>query len=409
MNDRPWIAFAGGGSGGHLYPALAVAAELADLVPGVRFAFFGTDRAIDGNVLAAYDGQWIRQPVKPLPRRMWQWPRFAAGCWDAVKVCRRFFVKHRPLAVLGTGGYASAPSIWQAARERIPTALLNPDAVPGKANRFLGSRVQAIFAQWDETVDRFDGPAQVHVTGCPVRPEFKRAQREDGLAHFGLDPQKKVLLVTGASQGAQSINRAMLAAVPRLAGDGAWDQWQLLHLTGRDQYDAVAAAYRDQPVTVRVVSYTQHMAAAVAAADLVLTRAGASTLAEITAVGRPSVLMPYPFHRDQHQVANARVLVKLGAARMVTDQVEPRANAPALADTLGRVMNDDAELGRLRTAAHRAGTTRAAAQIARHLIELAGDTTVTAPSNEWRDRVEQDDKGNRAPDRGAQPADVSST
>ncbi|MCH7813081.1 MAG: UDP-N-acetylglucosamine--N-acetylmuramyl-(pentapeptide) pyrophosphoryl-undecaprenol N-acetylglucosamine transferase [Planctomycetes bacterium] len=408
MNNRPWVAFAGGGSGGHLYPALAVAGELADLLPGVRFVFFSTDRAIDGNVLGAYDGQWVRQSVKPMPRRVWQWPQFAASYWDAVQVCRRFFVKHRPLVVLGSGGYASAPSIWEAARERIPTALMNPDALPGKANRFLGSRVQAIFTQWDETAERFNGRARVHVTGCPVRPEFKRTRREDGLAHFGLDPQKKVLLVTGASQGAQSINRAMLAVVPRLAADGVWDQWQVLHLTGRDQHDSVAAAYRDQPVTVRVVGYTQHMASAVAAADLVLARAGASTLAEITAVGRPSVLMPYPFHRDQHQVANARVLVKLGAARMLADRVDPQANAPALAATLGRVMTDDAELSRLRTAARRVGTTRAAAQIARHLIELAGRTTSTAESNEWRDRVAQDDKGNWAPGRGAQPADVSS-
>jgi UDP-N-acetylglucosamine--N-acetylmuramyl-(pentapeptide) pyrophosphoryl-undecaprenol N-acetylglucosamine transferase len=146
----------------------------------------------------------------------------------------------------------------------------------------------------------------------------------------------------------------------------------LLHLTGPKDQLETAQAYRAQGVTSRVVGFTKHMAAAMAAADLVLSRAGASTLAEITALGRPSLLMPYPHHRDQHQVANARVLVELGAARMLLDRVEPQRNGPLLSEQLCRLMSDEAEYTRLAGAAQRIGTTTAARMIAQHLLALAG-------------------------------------
>ena len=375
MRAAPTIALAGGGSGGHLYPALAVADVLAALLPGLRLVFFGTDRPIDANILSAYGGELVRQPVRPLPRRPWQVPPFLLAWRASIKACRRMFRERRPLAVLGTGGYASAPPICEAARAHIPTALLNPDAVPGKANRMLGSRVDAVFAQWPATIDQFNGKAQVRVTGCPIRPEFKTARKEEGFEHFGLDRERKVLLVTGASQGARSVNQAVMAAVAELARRGVWDRWQLLHLTGQEDEPTVGAAYRRLGVSARVVGFTKHMASALAAADLAVSRAGASTLAEITAMGCPSILMPYPHHRDQHQVANARVLVKLGAARMVLDRVEPQRNGPVVAEALYRLMSDPTELGQLAGAAQRIGTTNAATTVAQELLNLAGEQT----------------------------------
>ena len=375
MRAAPTIALAGGGSGGHLYPALAVADVLAALLPGLRLVFFGTDRPIDANILSAHGGELVRQPVRPLPRRPWQVPPFLLAWRASIRACRRMFRERRPMAVLGTGGYASAPPICEAARAHIPTALLNPDAVPGKANRMLGSRVDTVFAQWPATIDQFNGKAQVRVTGCPIRPEFKTARKEEGFEHFGLDRERKVLLVTGASQGARSVNQAVMAAVAELARRGVWDRWQLLHLTGQEDEPTVGAAYRRLGVSARVVGFTKHMASALAAADLAVSRAGASTLAEITAMGCPSILMPYPHHRDQHQVANARVLVKLGAARMVLDRVEPQRNGPVVAEALGRLMSDPTELGQLAGAAQRIGTTNAATTVAQELLNLAGEQT----------------------------------
>jgi len=390
MTPPPLIVFAGGGSGGHLYPSLAVADKLTALVPTLRLVFFGTDRAIDARVLDSRGCEWIRQRVRPVPRWPWQIPGFLKAWRASTLICRQFLRDRRPVAVLGSGGFASAPPVCEAARAGIPTALMNPDAVPGKANRFLGSRVGTVFAQWPETAGHFNGSAEVRVTGCPVRPEFGRAGRSDGIEHFGLDPVKRVLLVTGASQGARSVNRAVLAILPELARRGVWDRWQVLHLTGREDESEVAAAYRSSVLDgqVRVVGFTQHMAVALAAADLVLCRAGASTLAEVTALGKPSVLMPYPYHRDRHQVANARVLVKLGAARMVLDQADPQAGANAtgtLADTLTRLMTDDAELARLAGSARRAGTTNAADAIAQHLLELAG-VAQSSSRAEWMEK-----------------------
>lgn len=293
VNGEPTIALAGGGSGGHLYPALAVADMLRSLVPNLRVLFFGTRRPIDSEILSAYSGRLVRQSVRPFPRRPWNVPGFLMGWWRSTRACARTLDDNPPLAVLGTGGYASAPAIVAAAKAGIPTALLNPDAVPGKANRMLGSRVDAVFAQWAETQEHFNGSSSVHVTGCPIRPEFKTATRDEGIEHFGLDPDRKVLLVTGASQGARSVNEAVTAAVPLLHERRIWDDWQLLHLTGiRDEPRIVETYDALDFRAARVVGYTKHMAAALAAADLIVSRSGASTLAEITAMGRASVLMP---------------------------------------------------------------------------------------------------------------------
>ncbi|MFQ5490811.1 MAG: glycosyltransferase [Phycisphaerae bacterium] len=372
MNSGPLIAFAGGGSGGHLYPVLAVANRLAALIPGLRLLFLATDRVIDAHILAAESAEVVRQTVRPLPRRPWQWPGFLLGWRRSRQDCRRRFRRERPMAVLGSGGFASAPAICEAARVGIPTALLNPDAVPGRANRWLGPRADAIFAQWADTVDHFNGHTQVLVTGCPVRPEFREADREAGIQHFGLDPAKKTLLVTGASLGARSLNEAMVAALPELRRSGLGETWQVLHLTGDKEKAAVTAGYGSDLAGVRIVGFTKHMALALSAANLVVCRAGASTLAEITAMGRPAVLMPYPHHGDLHQVANSRVLVKAGAGRMVLDHVDPARNGPVLAQALTRLMSNPAELGRLAGAARRIGTSNAATAIAEHLIHLAG-------------------------------------
>ncbi len=371
MTTSPILALAGGGTGGHLYPALAVAEALGKLVPGLRLILFGTHKDLDGRAIGAYGGRLVRQSVRPLPRWPWQVPGFLLTWRASTKRCREVLRRDRPLAVLGTGGYASGPAICEAARAQIPTALLNPDAVPGRANHYLGRRVDAVFAQWQGTVAHFNGHARVCVTGCPVRPEFKTADRTQGIRHFGLDPDRKLLLVTGASQGARSVNLAMLAAMPELARWGVWERWQLLHLTGTNDEAAMTAEYRRWNLPVRVVGFTKHMAIALAAADLVLSRAGASTLAEITALARPSVLMPYPHHRDQHQAANARELAKLGAARIVPDRIDPRQNGPVVAQVLHRLMTDGAELEQLSAAARRVGTTDAAATVARRLLELA--------------------------------------
>jgi UDP-N-acetylglucosamine--N-acetylmuramyl-(pentapeptide) pyrophosphoryl-undecaprenol N-acetylglucosamine transferase len=251
--------------------------------------------------------------------------------------------------VVGAGGYASGPPVHVALNLGIPTFLLNPDAVPGRANRFLARRagLTGIFAQWEVTREHFPPAAPVEVTGCPVRPAFRTAGQADAAAilrSFDLEPGKRTLLVTGASQGARTINEAII----RLAGELDWAGWQVLHLAGQADAGGVAEAYarlagssgKSVP-RARVLPFTDRMAEAMAACDLIVSRAGASTLAEILAVGKPSIVLPYPYHRDQHQRYNAMVLVEAGAAVLLDDDRDAADNARRLRPVLAELMKDD--------------------------------------------------------------------
>ncbi len=363
------IAFAGGGTAGHLYPALAVANALRNELTDAKFVFFTTGRTIDRFVLegAGRGVMLVRQPVEPLSSRPWTWPRFTARWRQSVRLCRQTLRERPPLIVIGSGGYASVPPLLAARRLGIPTAILNPDAIPGRANRLLGRRADLIFAQWVQTAAYFRNHKGLCVSGCPVRPEFGQATREQGIARFGLDPSRKTLLVTGASLGARTINDAVVALLPEIL---ALPDWQVLLLTGPADYERIAAvSQRVGFERVHVLAYTEHMAEALAAADLVVARAGASTLAELTAVGAAAVLMPYPFHRDQHQLVNARVLTDAGAARLVEDQKDALANAAALRTAMLPLLRDAAARESLQKAARRIGTLDSAARIARRIVE----------------------------------------
>lgn len=368
-NGATRVVFAGGGSGGHLFPALAVADALNGLSPDVRFTFFGTSRPFDRTVINGSFAELLPQSVRPWSMRPWNWPGFYLNWSRSRRLCREYFGRHRPAVVVGTGGFASGPPIYEADRSGIPTVLMNPDAIPGRANRFLARHSSCIFVQWPVTCDEFAGHQRCEVTGCPIRPQFRSASRSAGVEHFGLDPRLRTLLVTGASQGAASLNRAILAVLADLAHVGGW---QVLHLTGERDFEATRTAYRDRPMPAVVRPFTDRMADAMAAADLIVSRAGASTLAEITALGKPSVLVPYPHHRDRHQHANARVLVKIGAARIVHDRMEPHRTAPQMREVLTTLMGDEASLARMASAANRIGTTHAANVIATRIQELLG-------------------------------------
>lgn len=362
------VVFAGGGSGGHLYPALAIADAIRARVAGVRFVFFGTRREVDRRIVERASCELIAQRLPRLRLAPWSWPGAMADHQRAKRSCRSSIASLRPMVVIGSGGMASYAAMSEASRAGVPTVLHNPDAVPGKANRLLAGCADLICVQWEDTVARFSDRSRVVVTGCPVRPAFRDADRTAGIAEFDLDPNRKTLLVTGASQGARSVNRAVLANLGFLAGR---PDWQVLHLTGAQDFQEVRSAYEKHPAVGRAVAYTERMADALAAADLVVSRAGASTLAELTAVGRASILVPYPHHRDQHQLANARCLSRVGAAEVVPDAVDPEITGPALRAAMERLMDDEGARGRMGGAARAMGRADAADRIAEHALGLA--------------------------------------
>lgn len=371
---KPWIVFAGGGTGGHLFPALGVAEALGGPASDVEISFQVTHRPIDGQILESAGYPYVVQPVRPLSLKPQTWWKFWRGWRRACASVRREFESRRPAMVIGSGGYAAGPPVRVAQRLGIPVALLNPDAVPGRSNRFLAAGADLIFVQWGTTRGAFKRGASVLETGCPVRREFLQAERGRGVTEFELDPDRKTLLVTGASQGASSINGAMIELAPSLAAGsfGPSGSWQVLHLSGGDDVDRVALAYRDASVRARVLGFTDRMPAAIAAADLIISRAGASTLAEITVVGRASVLFPYPYGRDEHQRANARVLADAGAAVLLTDHRDPSDNACELGPAVRDLLANPSRIQTMANSALQLGKPQASDEIAGHIRRWCG-------------------------------------
>jgi len=368
MADRPLIVFAGGGTGGHLFPAVAVAEELAGMAPEVAVEFLVTDRPIDRQILGEHGWPIVPQPVRPLSVQPWRWPAFWWGWRRSVHLANKRMRSRQPAVVVGTGGYGAGPAIHAGHHLGIPTALINPDVKPGRANRHLGSTADGVFCQWEAAAKSFPHVPLVVATGCPVRRAFLTSDRSAACEVFGLDPAKQTLVITGASQGARTVNRAMVALLDDLAG--LQDRWQVLHLTGQLDFDEVRQAYAGRLDAAAVLPFTDKMAEAIQAADLVVSRAGASTLAELTAVGRPSVLLPYPYHRDMHQAANAAVLAEAGAAVALDDRIEPDANAEQLRPLLLELMTYPERLVRMSLAAQKIGRPDAAVTVARHLLEM---------------------------------------
>jgi len=367
LSCGPLVVISGGGTGGHLFPAIAAVAELRRFIPEARFLYLGTRRAIDGHILGQLEAEVVQQPLSPPTGSPLRWPEFLLELRRAKQWCRKRFAWDRPALVLGTGGYSSLPGVLEARRAGVPTVLLNPDAVPGKANRYLARKADAVFSQFERTREHFPRTVRVLALGCPVRAGFVAASREDGIRRFELNTNKLTLLVTGASQGAKTINDAVIAQTDLLRSR---PEWQVLHLTGESQREEVERAYQRQGVAARVLAFTHHMAEAMAAADVVISRAGASTLAELTAVGRASILMPYPHHRDQHQLANAVCLAEQDAAQIVRDEMEVSRNAPALRGALSPLLDDAHRRNEMASAARSMGRVESAVNIARTLLEI---------------------------------------
>lgn len=330
----PTYVFAGGGTGGHLYPGIAVADALRDLQPTARIVFFTTTRPLDRRLLAPRGYEQVEQDVAPFTLHPLRVPHFLLAWRRSVARARAFIQANNVQAVLGLGGYAAGPPVAAAQKLGVRNGLLNPDAIPGKANRHLARRADLVVLQWDVSRRYLPAGAKCSVLGCPIRPGFGVPSAEEGRRHFGLDAQRPVLLVTGASQGARTINEAVATVWP--AFQSAHPEWQLLHLAGTEQAASVRAAYATAR-NATVVDFTSDMHLAMAAADIVVSRAGASTLAELTVAGKPSILFPYPYHRDQHQRANAQELVREGAAVLITDQQTVGANGPALRSALEKL------------------------------------------------------------------------
>jgi UDP-N-acetylglucosamine--N-acetylmuramyl-(pentapeptide) pyrophosphoryl-undecaprenol N-acetylglucosamine transferase len=326
MPDSPElrVVIAGGGTGGHLYPGIAVARELQSRSKGARITFAGTAQGIEARVVPreGFELDIIRSAGlkgKSLGDRLrgaLLVPISLAGAW-------RILTRRRPHLVIGVGGYSSGPLVMAAVARGVPTMLLEQNAVPGLTNRVLGPFVRLAAVNFESTRAFFGSKS--FVSGNPVRPEFLDVHEPSRPAHHGRSAVR--VLVFGGSQGAHAINLAMVEAAPQLAA--GTPPLRITHQTGERDVEMVRAAYRQAGLEAEVEPFIFDMAARLRDSDLIVCRAGATTLAEITAVGKPSILIPLPTAADDHQRKNAEALVAAGAAEMLLQ-------ASATGEALGR-------------------------------------------------------------------------
>jgi UDP-N-acetylglucosamine--N-acetylmuramyl-(pentapeptide) pyrophosphoryl-undecaprenol N-acetylglucosamine transferase len=363
------LFFAGGGTGGHIYPAIAVAEQVGRLEPAAKMHFFCSERSIDREILSRSGFDYTPLPARYFSARPDRLTGFAVSMFRSFRIARRRIGGCVPAVLLGVGGFASAPAVHAAYRLGVPVALLNVDAVPGKANRVLARFARMIFVQFEGTRSYFVGTkAQVLVTGCPLRSGFNDADRRRGIRALGLDEYKKTLVVMGGSAGAQSINEVICSLIERLeefSGD-----WQVVHLAGRANLDVVRRSYVGTGISSTVLGYWDQMADLLAAADLVVGRSGGVSVAEYAAAGVPSICVPYPYHKDRQQHLNAAALADAGGAVVVEQLREHCATAAVLWEKLRQLMADGQRRKLMADACRRVAVSDAAGRIAKELRGL---------------------------------------
>jgi UDP-N-acetylglucosamine--N-acetylmuramyl-(pentapeptide) pyrophosphoryl-undecaprenol N-acetylglucosamine transferase len=349
---------AGGGTGGHVIPAIAIAQELQKLYEA-EVQFIGTARGLETRLVPAAGfplalvkvGALNRVSFATRVKTLLDLPR-------AVMTSGRFLNEFQPDVVIGVGGYASGPAMLAAIRKRIPTLAFEPNVVPGFANRVVARFVSAAAVHFPETAERFRNAV---VTGVPVRPAFFQLPTKP------YDPAAPTLLVFGGSQGARAINQTMTLAIRPLR-----DRIQglrVVHQTGERQYNDVLAAYAQAGFAAEVHKFIDDMPAFFARADLILCRSGASTVAEIAAAGKPAVFVPFPLAADDHQRRNAEAMERAGAAVVLE---ETRLDDVWLVDTIAALLEDPQRLSRMAQAARAMAHPSAAKEIAELASKVAG-------------------------------------
>lgn len=375
---------AGGGTGGHLYPALNVAEELVRM-GDVTVTLVGARRGVDAAVLPPCGHPYMLLPVEPLYRRQpWRNLRSAWSFARSLRAVDRLFDTFRPHAVVGTGGYVAAPVLARATRCGVPTALQEQNSAPGITTRWFARRSQQVHLGYPEALARLRPAAGARVTtyGNPIRWPESPATPEEARRELGLGPGPVVIAV-GGSQGARPLNDALLACVERVAGGtlpGLPAGAQLYWATGAAHYEDVGRRLAEvgPPSWLHPVGYIEAMGQALTVADLAISRAGAMALAEMCAWGVPMLLVPLPHAAGDHQRRNAEALAAAGAARVVP-QACLEARPDVLWDAVRALLLDEAERERMARAAQERGRPDASRRIAAEIAELARRHAATRP------------------------------
>jgi UDP-N-acetylglucosamine--N-acetylmuramyl-(pentapeptide) pyrophosphoryl-undecaprenol N-acetylglucosamine transferase len=311
------IVFAGGGTAGHLFPGLAVAEQLLPSAPGLRITFAGTGKAFEIRHVQRAGFDYLTLPCRPFPRRASEALRFLTDHFTGHYAARRFLREQSVSLVVGLGGYASVPAARAAARLGIPVVLLEQNAVPGRATRWLAPTAALVCSAFEGIRPYLRSPCRVRVTGNPLRREFFE---HGSMARYQFDRRgtKRKLLVLGGSGGAQTLNEqvplALYKAGAALAG------WQIVHQTGERKVAKVGDLYRKLGLEATALPFIENMPGMLGTSHLAISRSGGTTLAELAASGVPAILLPFPKARDNHQRKNADVFVAAGACKALDER-----------------------------------------------------------------------------------------
>ncbi|MFY9139579.1 MAG: undecaprenyldiphospho-muramoylpentapeptide beta-N-acetylglucosaminyltransferase [Thermacetogeniaceae bacterium] len=377
------VMLTGGGTGGHLYPALAVAGLLRKMDPDGEILFVGTGEGLESSVV---------------PKEGYSFCQIAAGKWprkisvDGIKSLFllgkgfiqgiRLIKQFKPDAVLATGGYVSVPLGVAAAVLGVPLLLHEQNSVPGMANKLLSRWAEVLFTTFPLDKGSFSSRAKIIHVGLPVRPEILNVRREDGINFFGFEADRLTVLVTGGSRGARCLNQVLLEVYEEIHNDGSFPPLQIIHLTGRTEYQQVCHHMAKKGLTTEkfgkivIKPYLEEMEYALAAADLVISRAGAATLAELTARGIPAVLIPYPYATDNHQYHNARFLKDRGAAVLIP---EGELTANRLFGELRELIGNVQLREKMAEQSRKIGRPQAGEYIAEYLLGVGKKSHCTSP------------------------------
>ncbi len=382
------VVFSGGGTAGHLFPGLAVARQLAVAAPGVKIVFTGGGRDQERRLIREAGFEYLTIPCHATPRRFRDLLAFLHANWSGCRAAKRFLGRHPVRAVVGLGGYASVPTARAALARKIPLVLLEQNAVPGRATRWLARRADVLCSAFAEVKHHLPPRCHWRVTGNPVRDSFLNSPRAEAQraatgwtfhgAHgqSGLRPSwpplpaqqdapaglieappiqpPKQLLVLGGSRGARWLNTNVPLALAEIKK--YFEGWRVVHQTGNDDYEATVAIYRRLGIDALVHPFIADVAKTLAASDAAVSRAGGTTLAELAASGVPAVLVPYPHAADDHQRANAEVYAASGACflldqREVTGRPE-QSLATAILPLVGNRKTRQRMSQQIRTLAH---------------------------------------------------------
>jgi UDP-N-acetylglucosamine--N-acetylmuramyl-(pentapeptide) pyrophosphoryl-undecaprenol N-acetylglucosamine transferase len=363
------VLIACGGTGGHLFPGIAVGEVLQSR--GHEVTLLISEKKIDALAASGHSAlKFEKMPFLAMPKP-WspQMPSFLLGVWRGLQQCKTLIRKHDTTAVLGMGGFTSFAPVLAGRQCKTRTLIHDSNAVPGKANKLTARFCDTILLGFEECGACFPPEKPKRVVGTPVRGALLKAAKdsaEDPFKFFGLSRERKTLLVVGGSQGARGVNNAVAEALDELDALGI----QILHISGPDDYQAMSDAYATKPIKQRahVAAFCHRMELAYRVADVAVARSGASTLAELAAFGVPSVLVPYPFAADDHQTKNAAIFEKAGAGVRVP---QPELSPQKLSDLMRQILNQDSKRTAMQAAAKKMAHLDAADKIADAIEEPA--------------------------------------